>query len=93
MCDGFYYAVGVILWQRVDKKLHLIYCASHNLNVDQLNYAINKKEFFAVIFDFEKFWSYTIGSYIVVYTDHSAFKHLLFKKDAKPRLVRWDLLS
>ncbi|XP_073120421.1 uncharacterized protein [Henckelia pumila] len=28
----------------------------------------------------------------VVYTDHSAIKHLLAKKDAKPRLIRWILL-
>jgi len=45
-----------------------------------------------VIFAFEKFRSYLIGSYFIVYTDHSALKHLLSKKDAKPRLVRWILL-
>ncbi|KAL4386096.1 hypothetical protein GQ457_09G018380 [Hibiscus cannabinus] len=28
----------------------------------------------------------------VVYTDHSAIKYLLSKKDAKPRLIRWILL-
>jgi len=29
---------------------------------------------------------------VIVYTDHSALKHLPSKKDAKPRLVRWILL-
>nr|GEW85697.1 reverse transcriptase domain-containing protein [Tanacetum cinerariifolium] len=29
---------------------------------------------------------------IIVYTDHSALKYLLSKKDAKPRLIRWVLL-
>ena len=29
---------------------------------------------------------------MIVYTDHSTLKHLLSKKDAKPRLVRWILL-
>ena len=29
---------------------------------------------------------------MIVYTDHSALKYLLAKKDAKPRLLRWILL-
>ena len=29
---------------------------------------------------------------MIVCTDHSALKYFLFKKDAKPRLVRWILL-
>jgi len=45
-----------------------------------------------VIFGFEKFRPYLIALYVIVYTDHFAFKHLLSKKDAKPRLVRWILL-
>ncbi|XP_073120183.1 uncharacterized protein [Henckelia pumila] len=35
---------------------------------------------------------HTIYYAIVVYTDHSALKYLLAKKDAKPRLIRWILL-
>jgi len=30
---------------------------------------------------------------VIVYTDHSALKHLFSKKDAKPRLVRLIFLS
>jgi len=33
-----------------------------------------------------------VGSKIIVYTDHSAIKYLLNKKDAKSRLIRWILL-
>ena len=33
-----------------------------------------------------------IGSHVIAYTDHSTLKHLLSKKDAKPRLMRWILL-
>ncbi|XP_062080347.1 uncharacterized protein LOC133785106 [Humulus lupulus] len=29
---------------------------------------------------------------VVVYTDHSAIKYLMTKKDSKPRLIRWILL-
>ncbi|XP_073153675.1 uncharacterized protein [Henckelia pumila] len=46
----------------------------------------------AVVFALDKFHSYLVLSKITVYTDHSAIKHLLAKKDAKPRLIRWILL-
>ena len=31
-CDAFDYPVGVVLGQRIDKKPHVIYYASHTLN-------------------------------------------------------------
>ena len=46
----------------------------------------------AVIFAFDKFRSYLLGSKVLVFTDHAALKYLLTKKDAKPRLIRWVLL-
>jgi len=45
-----------------------------------------------VIFGFKKFRPSLIGYHVIVYTDHTALKHLLSKKNAKPRLVRWILL-
>ncbi|XP_076960322.1 uncharacterized protein LOC143636672 [Bidens hawaiensis] len=38
------------------------------------------------------FRSYIWGSKVVVYSDHSAVRYLMEKKDAKPRLIRWVLL-
>jgi len=73
-------------------SIHVIHYASHTLNGVQLNYTVIEKEFLAMIFGFEKFGPYLIRSHVIVYTDHSALKHLLSKKDAKPRLVRWILL-
>ena len=29
---------------------------------------------------------------MIIYTDHSALKHLLNKPDSKPQLIRWVLL-
>jgi len=86
MCDASDYAIRVVLGQCVDNKPHVIYYVSHTLNDAQLCTVI-EKEFFAVIFSFEKFRPYLIGSHVIIYTDHSALKHLLFKKDAKPKLV------
>nr|GEV69167.1 reverse transcriptase domain-containing protein [Tanacetum cinerariifolium] len=46
----------------------------------------------AIVYAFEKFRPYLVLSKSIVYTDHSALKYLLSKKDAKPRLIRWVLL-
>ncbi|XP_074305310.1 uncharacterized protein LOC141640406 [Silene latifolia] len=46
----------------------------------------------AVVYAFEKFWPYLICSKVIVYTDHTAIKQLIIKKDAKPSLIRWVLL-
>ncbi len=92
MCDASDYAIGAVLGQRKDKKLHAIYYASRTLDSAQMNYATTEKELLAVVFAVDKFRHYLIGSKIIIYTDHSAIKYLLSKKDAKPRLLRWILL-
>ncbi|GKA74050.1 reverse transcriptase domain-containing protein [Tanacetum coccineum] len=47
------------------------------------------KELLAVVYAFEKLWSYLVLSKTIVYTDHSALKYLLAKQDAKLRFLRW----
>ncbi|KAG9442621.1 hypothetical protein H6P81_018475 [Aristolochia fimbriata] len=91
MCDASDYAVGVVLGQRKEIFVHPIYYASHTLTGPQLNYTTTEKELLAVVYVFEKFRSYLIGSK-VVYTDHAALRHLFAKKASKPRLIRWILL-
>lgn len=44
MCDASDYAVGAVLGQRKDKKVHAIYYALRTLNDAQLNYATTEKE-------------------------------------------------
>ena len=80
MCDASDYAVGAVLGQRKDGKVHAIYYASKTLNEAQVNYATTEKELLAVDFAFEKFRSYIVNSKIIVYTDHAAIKYLLTKK-------------
>lgn len=92
MCDASDFAVGAVLGQRRDKKLHAIYYASRTLDATQTKYATTKKELLAIVFAFEKFRSYLVGSKVIVHTDHAALRYLLSKKDAKPRLLRWILL-
>ncbi|KAL1189314.1 putative mitochondrial protein [Cardamine amara subsp. amara] len=92
MTNASDYAVGAVLGQRKDKKLHVIYYASRTLDEAQCRYATTEKELLAVVFAFEKFRSYLVGSKLIVHTDHAALKYLLTKKDAKLRLLRWILL-
>ncbi|KAK1588944.1 hypothetical protein Q3G72_028877 [Acer saccharum] len=92
MCDASDYAIGAVLGQRVDKVPHAIYYASRTLNDAQLNYSTTEKELLAVVFALEKFRTYLVGAKVIVYSDHAALRHLLQKKDAKPRLIRWILL-
>lgn len=92
MCDASDTAVGAVLGQRKDKKLHVIYYMSKTLNEAQRNYTTTEKEFLAVVHAFEKFRDYLVGSKTIVYTDHAAIRYLMNKKDAKPRLIRWVLL-
>ncbi|XP_070057655.1 uncharacterized protein [Nicotiana tomentosiformis] len=66
MCDASDYAVGVVLGQRKDKVLHPIYYTSRTLSGAQLNYIVTKKEMLAVVFAFDKFRSYLIGSKVLL---------------------------
>ncbi|XP_071921856.1 uncharacterized protein [Coffea arabica] len=92
MCDASQYAVGAVLGQRSGKCSHVIYYASKTLTPAQCNYTTTEKELLAIVFTFEKFRSYLLGSKVTVYSDHAALKYLLSKKESKPRLIRWVLL-
>nr|XP_016493825.1 PREDICTED: uncharacterized protein LOC107813120 [Nicotiana tabacum] len=62
MCDASNYVVGAVLGQRKDKAMHPIYYASRTLSGAQLNYRVTEKDMLAVVFAFDKFRSYLIGS-------------------------------
>ncbi|KAL1568704.1 hypothetical protein AAHA92_00285 [Salvia divinorum] len=92
MCDASDLAVGAVLGQKIDGKSYVIFYASKTLNQAQRNYDTTEKEMLAVVYSFEKFRPYLLGSQVIVFTDHAAIKYLLAKKESKPRLIRWVLL-
>ncbi|GJR32003.1 reverse transcriptase domain-containing protein, partial [Tanacetum coccineum] len=92
MCDASDFAIGAVLGQRHEKHFRPIHYASKTMNEAESNYTTIEKEMLAVVYAFEKFWSYLILNKSVVYTDHSALKYLFAKKDSKARLLRWVLL-
>lgn len=65
MCDASDLAVGVILGQRKEKKLYVIYYASRTLNEVQINYATTEKALLAVVFSIKKFRSYLVNSKVI----------------------------
>jgi len=79
----------VILGQSINNRKHLIYYASRTLNEAQLNYTIIKNKFLTVVFALEKFCQYLLGSKTMIFTNHSALKYLMQKKDTKARLIHW----
>ena len=45
-----------------------------------------------MVFSFEKFRPYLLGSHVIIHVDHATIKYLMAKKDANSRLIRWILL-
>nr|GEZ93016.1 hypothetical protein [Tanacetum cinerariifolium] len=92
MCEASDFAIGALLGQRHEKHFRPIHYASKTMINAESNYTTTKKEMLAVVYAFEKFWSYLIMNKSIVHTDHSALKYLFAKKDANARLLRWVLL-
>ncbi|GJU70426.1 reverse transcriptase domain-containing protein [Tanacetum coccineum] len=92
MCDASDFAIGAVLGQCHEKHFRPIHYASKTMNEAKSHYTTTEKEMLAVVYAFEKFWSYLILNKSIVYMDHSALKYLFAKKDSKARLLRWVLL-
>ncbi|GJW78434.1 reverse transcriptase domain-containing protein [Tanacetum coccineum] len=92
MCDASDFAIGAVLGKQKEKHFWPIHYASKTMTEAQAHYTTTEKEMLAVVYAFEKFWSYLVLSKSIVYTDHSDLKYLFDKQDAKPRLLRWVLL-
>ena len=72
MCDASDFTIGTMLGQREYGKPYVIYYASKILNEAQRNYTTTENELLAVVFALDKFRAYLVGSFIVVFINHSA---------------------
>ncbi|XP_049406179.1 uncharacterized protein LOC125869784 [Solanum stenotomum] len=50
------------------------------------------EELLVVVYAFEKFRAYLLGTKVIIHRNHAALRYLMAKKDAKPRLIRWVLV-
>ena len=67
MCEDSGVDLRVIFGKRRYKILHPIYYSSKALYEAKNNYTLTEKELPAVVFAFEKFRSYLLGSRVIVY--------------------------
>ncbi|RVW67232.1 Retrovirus-related Pol polyprotein from transposon opus [Vitis vinifera] len=88
MCDASDFSIGVVLGQREYGKPYVIYYASKTLNEAQRN-TTTEKELLVVVFALDKFHAYLVGSFIIVFTDHSALKYLLTKRCKSKKKTPW----
>ena len=92
MCDASDYAMEAVLGQRSEKMFKAIYYARKTFNEAQENYSTTEKEMLAMVFTCEKLRPYTLGSHVIIHTDHAAIRYIMAKKDGKRRLIIWVLL-
>lgn len=92
MCDASGVALDAVLGQKRNKIFRSIYYARKELNEVHKNYTMTEQELLAVVYAAEKFQAYLLSTRIVVHTDHSALRYIMENKDAKPRLIRRELL-
>nr|GEX01317.1 hypothetical protein [Tanacetum cinerariifolium] len=92
MCDASDFTIGAVIGQRQEKHFRPIHYASKTMTEAESNYTTTEKEMLAVVYAFEKLWSYLIMNKSIVYTDHFALKYLFAKKYSKARLIHWVLL-
>ena len=62
------------------------------MNEAQYNYTTVEKEMLAVVYSYDKFRPYILGSKVTLYMDHAAIWYLMMKNEAKQRLIHWVLL-
>ena len=91
--DGYKrYALGCILSQFQEKRLHPVAFHSCKLNSAERNYDIHDKELLAILVAFLEWKYYLQGTEkpIMVYTDHQNLQYFLTTKASTARQVRWS---
>ncbi|XP_070035521.1 uncharacterized protein [Nicotiana tomentosiformis] len=90
MCDASDGAIGGVLGQRRSKIFHSIYYVSKTLTPAQINYTVTEKEFLAVVWAFDKFRAYLVGTKVIIYTNHTATRNLIWRSETvKEQRIKW----
>lgn len=67
------FTVGAVLGQRIEGKCYVIFYASKTLNQAQKNYDMTEMVML-IVYSFEKFRSYLLGSKVIVYSGQERVK-------------------
>ena len=90
-CDASDFAIGAILSQEVEGRLHPVAFYSRKINKHEINYEIHNKELLEITSAFKEWRPYLEGARhnINVYTDHERLKWFANNKPLNRRQARW----
>ena len=87
--DASDFALGAILEQKMNNKMHPVAYASRTSKGAELRYSTNDKELLAIIFVKDQFQSYIYGKHFTIHTDHLPLKYLFETKKLELRFNRF----
>ena len=89
--DASDFALGCVLSQFKDKRLHPVTFHSRKLSDAERNYEIDDKELLVILEAFKEWPHYLVGTKdpITVYTDHQNLQKILTTKIWNQRQIRW----
>ena len=87
--DASQRALGAVLFQRVQGRIHYIAFVSKALSKGQLNYSATKRELCAIVFALQRFRQYIYGTHFELQTDHKALTFLFTQKHLNHMILSW----
>ena len=89
--DASDFAIGAVLSQQVDNRLHPIAFHSRKMDKAEINYEIHDKEMLAIVSGFKEWRRYLEGAryQITVFTDHKNLEYFTTTKVLKRGQTRW----
>src|ERR1700712_2354959 len=92
-CDASDFAIGAVLSQKTEVRLHPITFHSRKLNKHEINYDIHDKEMLAIVSAFKTWRRYLEGAShtVSIYTDHDNLNWFAQGKPLNRRQARWAL--
>lgn len=91
--DSFCIALGVVLAQPSAGEIdHPIDFETRKLSKVENNYTTTEREGLAMVYDFQKFRHYLLGSRFKMFTNHSRLNYLVNKPVLGGKICRWLLL-
>lgn len=89
--DASDFAIGAVLSQHHDKRLHPVAFHSRKMSPAEMNYEIHDKEMLAIVVALEDWRHYLQGGKfpVLIYTDHKNLEYFMTTKTLNRRQARW----
>ena len=87
--DASGFAIGAVLYQKLDGKLHPIAFHSRKLGSAEKNYHTTDQEMLAIVDACRHWRHYLVGMDFIVRTDHKALQYFFSQPNLSSRQLRW----